>query len=324
MKFLNKILLLFILSVNIFANITGYGNKTTLEEAKKEALVNLANQISVKVDSEFYKEANVDEENNYSEKKSNKVKLTSIKEFLGVEFIINRLKSGYEVYAVIDKDDIPLYLSEIEKLNKEISYKLDSKEDDLLKEKENYNNILDLLEKIEDYRYILNSLGYSKTIKTVVSIVEIQNKIVEINKKLNEKKYMYIDIRKSFEYIPYNDYLIKDLKRKLEYFANKNNMIITTNKEKGNIIIKISIDNVITEKTEPFYYNNKKISDSIYKNSLSATLEIYDKRVNNILVEKNINTSSKSVISEDSVVKNNIRKLSYEINNEIKKVFTKQ
>ncbi|TDT71932.1 LPP20 lipoprotein [Hypnocyclicus thermotrophus] len=319
MKDFNKVILFFIINITIFANITGYGNKITLEEAKKEALVNLANQISVKVDSEFYKEVNVDEKNNYSEKKSNKIKLTTIKEFLGVEFIINKLKSGYEVYAVLDKEDIPLYLNEIDKLNEKISYKLNIKEENLLKEKEKYKEVISLLEKIEDYRYILNGLGYSKNIKMIVSVTKIENNLEEIEKKLNEKKYLYIDIRKSFKNILYNDYLIKDLNRKLEYFANNNNIMITTNKTKGNIIVKINIDNNITEKTKPFYYNNKKISNGIYKNSLTVTIEIYDKRIGSIIGEKNINTTSKSVISKDSVIKNNIKKISAEINKEIKK-----
>jgi hypothetical protein len=308
------IILLILFSIISFGRtITGSGKADTAEKAKKAALRDISQQIQVKVISEFSKEERVDKNNEYSASKSNKIELSSANDILGVEFITNEIKGIFIVEAFIDETSIPLYDYEIDQLNKRIELNVvnASQTDDLVFKRNYFIEALEFFDKWEAYTATAVVLGSDKDYKYNYSKAFIVNEIDKIDRVLEQKKVIYIEIDDEFDESLNNSYLIKEVKKLLNSLSKKNpdTFRLTNNPDKKNVTITVNVDSFFVETVPPVFYNKKQISNESYSGDVAITFIIFNELTKSRLASFSVSGSAKSFLNEINALDKSIRKV---------------
>jgi uncharacterized protein (UPF0335 family) len=309
-----SIILLVLFSVISFGRtITGSGKADTPEKAKEAALRDISQQIQVKVISEFSKEEKVDKNNEYSASKSNKIELSSANDILGVEFITNEIKGIYIVEAFIDETSIPLYDYEINQLNKRIELNVvnSSQTDDLVFKRNYFVEALEFFDKWEAYTATAIVLGSNKDYEYNYSKAFIVNEIEKIDRVLEQKKVIYVEIDDEFDESLNNSYLMKEVKKLLNSLSKKNpdTFRLTNNPSKKNVTITVNVDSFFVETVPPVFYNKKQISNESYSGDVAITFIVFNELTKNRLASFSVSGSAKSFLNEVNALDKSIRKV---------------
>lgn len=306
------ILILFSI-ISFGRTITGSGKGDTVEQAKEVALRDISQQIQVKVISEFSKEETVGVDNDYTATKSNKIKLSSTNDVLGVDFITNEIKGIYIVEAYIDETAIPLYDYEINQITKTIELNIvnASQTDDLVFRKNYLLEALELFDKWEAYKSTAIVLGSEKIYENNNSKAFVINEIEKIDRVLEQKKVVYIMIEDEFDEDINNNYMTKEIKKLLTTLSKKNPDLfrLTSNPKKKNVTMTINVDSFFVETTPPVFYNKKQISNESYTGDVSLTFIIFNELTKNRLAAFSVSGSAKSFLNETNAIDKSIRKV---------------
>jgi hypothetical protein len=177
---------------------TGYGK--TLDEAKKEALAELAQNIRVEVKSEFLSIQT--ERNKYlNEMKSKAIQLKSELPILGAQFSEMTAKEGFMVDAVLSSSASGVYLKELQNLTGLVSKNLET-----LKTTVSNEGKADLLRKIlaqiEQYyslRIVAQFLKCENIPELPVTAEDITGRISDLEKKADSMDFGVKLLARSFK-----------------------------------------------------------------------------------------------------------------------------
>jgi hypothetical protein len=312
-KNLTIILLILFSIVSFSRTITGSGKADSAEEAKQAALRDISQQIQVKVISEFAKEETVGEDKSYKATKSNKVKLSSDNDILGVEFITNEIKGTYIVEAFIDESSIPLYNYEINQLNKKIELNVvnSTQTEDLVFKRNYLVEALEFFDKWEAYTATAVVLGSDREYEYVYSKAYITNEIEKIDRVLEQKKVIYVQIDDEFDYEENDKYLSNETKKLLASLSKKNpdTFRLTNNPDKKNVTLTVNIDSFFVDTVPPVFYNKKQISNESYTGNVTLTFIVFNELTKNRLASFTVDCSAKSFRDEINAVDKAIRKV---------------
>jgi uncharacterized protein (UPF0335 family) len=308
------IILLIIFSIVSFSRtITGSGKADSAEEAKQAALRDISQQIQVKVISEFAKEETVAKDNTYTASKSNKVKLSSANDILGVEFFTNEIKGVYIVEAFINESSIPLYNYEINQLNKKIELNIvnSTQTEDLVFKRNYLVEALEFFDKWEAYTATAIVLGSDRSYEYVYSKAYITNEIEKINRVLEQKKVIYVQVDDEFDDMSNNKFLLKEVKKLLNSLSKEHpdTFRLTNDTNKKNITLTVNIDSFFVDTVPPVFYNKKLISNESYSGDVALTFIIFNELTKNRLASFSVDGSAKSFRNETNAIDKSIKKI---------------
>lgn len=194
---MKKILLLFfLLSSIIFADLKGSGQGKSESEAKNNALSDLSSRIQVEVSSEYSSKSN-DSNKGYKFEDVSMINLKTSNDFLGVDMSIEKtsvFKDEYKATATLKSDKLYLYYNKITKLDESMLVNFKLTNDGSKREKLNY------LEKVsknykqrEKYSYIVVALG-GEVSKPSVSKYKIERKKKTLQKEIKKTVTMALNV----------------------------------------------------------------------------------------------------------------------------------
>lgn len=297
---MKKVILLFIcLIFNSFADLVGVGIGETEILAKKSALDELSQKIEVNVDSLFYTEETFNGDG-YTRNSAGVINLLSNNFLIGVDYEIEKIGKNYSAVAKITDDKIYFYEQKIyDSYSSSSLYYNKGKESQSVGEKKSYFlGSLKELKKGNSYKNIAMLLGLKKDIKAPVSELEINDYLKKIKDSGLDKIILYIASDEE------SDGSIKNLLSKdLMKISRENNLgLMMGDKDYNNTTLILKVSSLEKEEIPPFYYNGKKLSDTIYKTNLVLSLVLKDSLSGKIYDSFTIDSSSKSFLSfEDSV-----------------------
>lgn len=194
---MKKILLLFfLLSSIIFADLKGSGQGKSESEAKNNALSDLSSRIQVEVSSEYSSKSN-DSNKGYKFEDVSMINLKTSNDFLGVDINVEKtsvFKDEYRAIAILKSDKLYLYYNKIIKLDENMLVNFKLTNDGSKREKLNY------LEKVsknykqrEKYSYIVVALG-GEVSKPSVSKYKIERKKKSLQKEIKKTVTMALNV----------------------------------------------------------------------------------------------------------------------------------
>lgn len=293
------ILFLTIISIYAYSDIIGNGIGETEILAKKSALDELSQQIEVNVDSLFYTEENYDG-SQYTKNSVGVINLLSNNFLFGVEYEIQKIGKNYSAKAVISKDKMSFYEEKAKdsySLTKEYFEK--GKVTKSIGEKKGFLlAALKELNKGDSYKNISMLLGSKIKWEATTSELSIKEELQKIKDLNLDKAVVYV----SLEEEKYNS--VKNLVGKsIARIARENQYdLILGDKDFNNTILVVKVTSCNQETVPPFYYNNKKMSDTVYKTDLVLSFILKDSISGKVYDSFSFENSSKSFLSsEDSI-----------------------
>lgn len=297
---MKRIILFFMtISVLIFPDIIGHGIGETEVLAKKSALDELSQQIEVKVDSLFYTEesANGDQ---YTRNSAGVVNLLSNNFLIGVDYEIEKIGKNYSATAIISKDKLYFYEQKISDSYSLVNnYYNKSKSTKSIGEKKSLLLAsIKELKKGDSYNNIALLLGSKTSITSPVNEFKLKEELQNLKDANLDKIVMYVDLE--------NDKFanIKGIVTKNLTQISKENQfdIIMGDKEYNNTLFQVKVISYTTEVVPPFYYNKKKLSDTIYKSNLTLSFILKDSYSGTIYDTFTFENSSKSFLSHEDAL----------------------
>ncbi len=292
---------LLILSSNVFArSLIGTGIGTTEVLARKHALEDLSTQIEVTVESLFHKE-----ETSYNEDidkySKSVINLRANNVLLGVEYEVEEIGKDYSAKAIISKDSLNLYEGKVmdleESVTKDFKRGKDSKK--VADQKRFYTEALKNKKQADTYRNIAYILGSQKSLSGIYTEQEIINELKKIEDMALDKAVVFFRVGGDFDKVEYKNYLEASLDKLIGKLANSyEDQLMLGTEDFNNIIIDATLNSSYIELLEPVYYNNKKLTDSMYKASITVTFIIRDTFDESIKGTFVISTNGKSFDNE--------------------------
>ena len=288
------IIFLFTSSI-LFCDIIGRGIGETEVLAKKSALDELSQQIEVNVDSIFYSEETKSNDD-YNKNSTGIINLYSNNFLLGVEYKIEKVGKNYSALAIISNDKSFLYEQKVnDTYNLVSSYFEKANNTKSPGEKKSYLlGSLKELQKGNNYKNIAILLGSKKTKTSLINEADIQDALQKLKNSSLDKIILYVSLEDTFVNI-------KNLVTKNLVQISKDNsldlLIGDNNYNNTTLIVKVS--SLTQEEIPAFYYNKKKLSDKIFKTSLSLTFILKDSFSGSIYDTVTLESSSKSFASSN-------------------------
>lgn len=271
---MKKIILFFMLcSFYILADIVGLGIGETEILAKKSALDELSQQIEVKVDSLFYTEE-TNKNGSYSKDSVGTVNLISSNFLIGVEYYVEKIGKNYSAKAVISKDKAYFYEDKVrEAYNLSNQYYGRSTKTKSFGEKKSYLLAsLKELKKGDSYKNISLLLGSKKAISPLVNEFTLNEELQRLKNENLDKLIIYIELEEE-KFLGIKNIIAKNITQ----ISRENGMdVILGDKNYNNTTFQVRVVSYKEEVIPPFYYNNKKLSDTIYKSDLILSFELKD------------------------------------------------
>lgn len=293
------IFLLFICSLHVFGDIIGVGIGETEILAKKSALDELSQQIEVKVDSLFYMEE-TNKDGVYSKDSIGTINLISSNFLIGVEYSVEKIGRNYSAKAIISKDKAYFYEEKAREaymlLNQYYSRSISTKS---LGEKKSYLLAsLKELKKGDSYKNIALLLGSKRVINAPINEFTIREELQRLKNENLDKLVIYIDLEDE-KFIGVKNAIAKNIVQ----ISRENSLdIILGNRDYNNTLFQVRVISYKEEIVPPFYYNNRKLSDTIYKSDLVLSFEIKDSYSDFVYETFTYENSSKSFLSlEDAL-----------------------
>lgn len=297
---MKQIILVFMLiSVFIFPDIIGTGIGETEILAKKSALDELSQQIEVKVDSLFYTEESYNGDE-YTRNSAGVVNLLSNNFLIGVEYEIEKIGKNYSAIAKISKDKVYFYEQKISD-----SYTL---VDNYYNKSRNTKSIgekkslllasVKELKKGESYKNIAMLLGSKNNINSIINEFKLKEELQSLKDANLDKIVVYVDLENE-KFAGIKGFVTKNLMQ----ISKENGFdIIMGDKEYNNTLFQVKVISYTAEVVPPFYYNNKKMSDTIYKSNLTLSFILKDSYSGTVYDTFTFENSSKSFLSPEDAI----------------------
>ncbi|MBP6713319.1 MAG: hypothetical protein KA157_05225 [Aliarcobacter sp.] len=182
MKRITYLFLILSISTQIFSvELIGTGASINEDEARKNALSDIAYKICTVVKSEFISDT-VMINNKVTKSDKNLINVSTAVPLLGVEITVNGSKKKYTATAILNSEkSLPLYYYEIENKIKDIEEKYTSLNNEKLQREQKIKIIEDILKMLEDYKkyesvilFLGGSLGKESKV-TEVEMIELIN-----------------------------------------------------------------------------------------------------------------------------------------------------
>lgn len=296
---MNRIILFFTLcSFYLFADIVGVGIGETEVLAKKSALDELSQQIEVKVDSLFYTEES-NKGGVYTKDSIGTTNLISSNFLIGVEYYVEKIGKNYSAKAVISKDKNFFYEDKVnEAYNLSNQYYSRSLKTKSFGEKKSYLLAsLKELKKGDSYKNISLLLGSKKSINSMVTEYTIKEELQRLKNENLDKLIIYIDLEDEFQGIK------NVISKNITQISRENGLdIVLGDKNYNNTVFQVRVVSYKEEIIPPFYYNNKKLSDTIYKCDLVLSFELKDSFSGMVYETFTYENSSKSFQSSEDAL----------------------
>lgn len=292
---------LFIFSTGIFArDLVGTGIGSTEVLARKHALEDLSTQIEVTVESLFHKEETSynDDIDKYSKSVIN---LRANNVLLGVEYEVEEIGRDYSAKAIISKNSLNLYEGKVMDLEENVTkdFKRGKDSEKVADQKRFFTEALRNKQQADTYRNIAFILGSQKSLSGVYTEQEIINELKRIEDMALDKAVVYFRVDGNFDKVEYKNYFVASLDRLIGNFANSyEDQLMLGTEDFNNIIIDATLNSSYIELLEPVYYNNKKLTDSMYKASITVTFIVRDTFDESIKGTFVISTNGKSFDNE--------------------------
>lgn len=293
---MKNIIIIFLFTSSIlFCDIIGRGIGETEILSKKSALDELSQQIEVNVNSIFYSEETKSNDD-YNKNSAGVINLSSNNFLLGVEYKIEKIGKNYSALAIISNDKLFLYeqktsdtyalaSSYFEKANttkspgEKKSYLLGS-----LKELQKGNN----------YKNIAILLGCKKNISPSLNEVDIKEALLKLKNSNLDKIILYVSLEDTFANIK------NIVTKNLVQISKENSLdLLIGDNSYNNTTLIVKVSSLTQEEVPAFYYNKKKLSDKIFKTSLSLTFILKDSFSGSIYDTVTLDSSSKSFASSN-------------------------
>ncbi len=295
------LVVLLIFSINALArNLVGTGIGTTEILARKHALEDLSTQIEVTVESLFHKEEKIynEEIDKYSKSVIN-LKANNV--LLGVEYEVEEIGKDYSAKAIISENSLNLYEGKVIDLENTITkdFKKGENSENITDKKRFFTEALKNKQQADTYRNIAYILGSKKSLDGVYTKQEIATELKKIEDMALDKAVVFFRVNGNFDKVEYKNYLESSLDKLIGKLSNSyEEQLILGTEEFNNIIIDATLNSSYIELLEPVYYNNKKLTDSIYKASITLTFIIRDTFDESIKGTFVISTNGKSFDNE--------------------------
>lgn len=293
---MKKLYLFFLLTSSIlFADIIGRGIGETEILAKKSALDELSQQIEVNVDSIFYSEETKFNDD-YNKNSAGVINLSSNNFLLGVEYKIEKVGKNYSALAIISNNKLFLYEEQIsDNYNLATSYFDKSNNTKSPGEKKSYLlGSLKELQKGNNYKNIAMLLGAKKINSPSINEADIKEALQKLKNTNLDKIILYVSLDDNFSNI-------KNIVTKNLIQVSKDNSLdlLIGDSNYNNTIMIVKVVSLTQEEIPAFYYNKKKLSDKIFKTSLSLTFILKDSFSGSIYDTVTLDSSSKSFSSSN-------------------------
>lgn len=288
------IIFLFISSI-LFCDIIGRGIGETEILSKKSALDELSQQIEVNVNSIFYSEETKSNDD-YIKNSAGTINLYSNNFLLGVEYKIEKIGKNYSALAIISDNKLFLYEQKVND-----SYSLASSYFDKANntksagEKKSYLlGSLRELQKGDNYKNIAILLGAKKTPNSLINKADIQEALQKLKNSSLDKIILYVSLDNNFPNI--KNLITKNLVQLSK--DNSLDLLIGDNSYNNTTLI-VKVSSLTQEEIPAFYYNKKKLSDKIFKTSLSLTFILKDSFSDSVYDTVTLDSTSKSFLSSN-------------------------
>lgn len=304
---MKKLIVLFLMvSSLLFPDIVGRGIGETEVLAKKSALDELSQQIEVTVDSIFStKEESID--GVYSRDSAGVVNLLSNNFLIGVDYKTDKIGKNFAVTATIGSDKVYFYEQKIYESYELVGYYYNKAK--LCKsfgEKKSYLLAsVKELKKGDSYKNISFLLGSKKVINPPINIAELKDELQKLKNANLDKMVVYIDISDE----KYGN--IKNLVTKnINAISKESNLdILIGDKDFNNTSLVVNVASLEQEVLPPFYYNGKKLSDTIYKSSITLSFVLKDSLGGTIYDSFTFSNSGKSFLSAEDAINISVNRL---------------
>jgi len=271
---MKKLIILSLLLSNITAKtITGEGSGTNQEEAKKDALADLSNSISVDVKSEF---KSIDKilGDKYAKQKEKRIDLVSNLPIIGVKFNTKENPQEIKIIAKLDsKTSLKIYENELNRLAKNINSNIKK-----LNTKDKNTKYFILNKTLED----INNFNKYKVVAIILGAKNIP--------KLNiTKDEIEISLKKYTQIAP----TLKIASKLLTKDITQKNIYITAIKPYGsNEVTPFAriLKNLMSQNLSTTKYSSKasyflRGNYEVLKDGIFVTINLYD--INNNIIKTN-------------------------------------
>lgn len=324
MKKLLILLMLFSLALPILSrDLVGTGLGKNKVEAKKNALDDLSTQIEVSVESLFHSETNTYGDD-YEKKAQSVINLKANNVLLGVDYKIDKIGNEYNATAVISEDSKSLYENKYMDLEERsyLDYKKGIEAEKIVSKKSYFSESYKNAGKADTYRNIALILGSTRSYQPLVTQAQILQELKALENQSMDKAVVFFDVKGDFEDDAYKEHLQESLNKVIANLANRySDQLLIGDENFNNIVIDTTLNSSYMEYLEPVYYNNKKLTDAMFKASITITFVIKDTFEDSVKGSFVVSTSGKSFENElkamEKAISLAVRDSKYKIENYI-------
>ena len=312
---MKKIILLFVLlSAYAFSDIIGNGIGETETLAKKGALDELSQQIEVNVDSLFYSEENYGG-TEYTKNSAGVINLLSNNFLIGVEYEIQKIGKNYAAKAIISNNKVNFYEEKVnDGYTLTLHYYNKSKNTKSVGEKKSFLLAsMKELKKGDSYKNIAMLLGSKKKLEAPINEAILKEELQKIKDSNLDKVVIYVAL---------DDEKFSSVKniigKNIAQISRENQFdMIVGDKEFNNTLLQVKVVSYNSEVVPPFYYNGKKLSDTVYKIDLVLSLILKDSYSGTVYETMSFENSSKSFLSPEDAINLSTRRILNEANEKL-------
>ena len=306
-KLLTVFLLIGITVLSLAKGLEGVGYGKTSEEARKNALDDLSQQIRVGVDSSYSSDKSFKNGDTEVELMST-INLISKTDLLGIEYKTKKyfLRKKYRVKARIDEENLPLYENKAETYKNNIYLNVQSSEsaETLQGRRELLEKALEELEYFEGYKSIAMILGSEKTYSMKYTRADLERRIARIDSILNTPRIMFVTLTGDYPSEEYD--FIKSKVDKFISTLSKNSStklaIAGEMTDDVNTLFNVNVNSYYIDLIDPVKYNGKEIVGERYEASINITISAKDDSIEGFIINKTSSAAASDFNSRKSAM----------------------
>lgn len=308
---MKKILTIFLLvGMTIFSfgkGLEGRGYGKTSNEARRNALDDLSQQIRVTVESSYSSDKSFNDGETREELMSS-INLISKNELLGIEYKTKKyfLRRKYRVIAKIEEENLPLYEDKAETYKNNIYLNVQKSEstETLQGRKELLQKSLEELDYYEGYKSVAMILGSKKAYSMKYTRADLEGRITRIDNILNAPKVMLVTLTGDYPSEAY-DFIKNKVDNLISTISKNSSTKLVIAKEMNNdvnTLFNVNVNSYYIDLTDPVTYNEKEIIGEKYEASINITITAKDKNIEGFLINKTSNSTAYDFNSRKSAM----------------------
>lgn len=302
----NIIFMFFVVfSISAFSrDLVGTGIGRSRDEARRYALDDLSQQIEVTVESLFHSKTEVSGDYVDSFAKS-VVNLRARNVLLGVDYEIQEIGGEFSARAVIPRSAMGLYERRVLDLEERVSmdYVRGLNSQRISEKKGYFTEAYRNSSQAETFRNIARILGSNRDLASEYTLAQISNQLREIEGQALDKAVIYFNIDGNFTRDSYKNHLENSLNSFIADLSTTYSGQVTLGNELfNNIIIEAVLNSSHVEYIDPVFYNDRKISNAMYRASIAITFTVRDTFEDRIKGSFVVSSNGRSFDNEESAM----------------------